>query len=273
MTQIVSFNSNSPSVPPLVAPSSAPPAKQAGPEQVESFHAGTDQPELTPGVMRRTMHGHEATSAGTLAQQTHSFLKTNLLTGVATGLRVAHGLLGMFFPPEAVARHMVASLKDQPVVGDDKVTRPEYQSLIPNASPEQVYTELVDHMKEAYASGGANLLLSDGGVKDHGRYMLEAPGHGLSPTVWLPLEVRLDPENKAIDFHCLDGHAFRGHNKFEFKPDGHGGTIVDQNSEFELSSAPINLVKGPMKVLEKQHDMWQTVHGFLSKHFEDSPKE
>ena len=225
-----------------------------------------------PGVMQRTTSGHAATSAGSIGQQVHSFVKTNLLTAAATGLNMAHGMLGMFFPPDSVAKSMITGLTEQPIVDPSRATRPEYMTDIPNAAPDQVYKELVDHTKEAFAAGGANLRLSDGGVKDQGRYMIEAPGKGLEPTVWLPVEVHLDPESKSVDFHCLDGHAFRGHNKFEMKSDGHGGTLIDQNSEFELSSAPINMLKGPMKVLDKQHAMWENVHGFLSRQFQEPPK-
>jgi hypothetical protein len=29
----------------------------------------------------------------------------------------------------------------------------------------------------------------------------------------------------------------------------------------------MSVVKGPMKIVDKQHAMWESVHGFLANHF------
>lgn len=91
---------------------------------------------------------------------------------------------------------------------------------------------------------------------------------GVTPPVWAPIEVRLDPENKTLHIKTLDGHPLRGTNDFSFT-DGEGGARMKQVSEFQFSSfaaaGGAAAMKGTSKdPLNRQHEIWNNAHAYMN---------
>jgi hypothetical protein len=61
----------------------------------------------------------------------------------------------------------------------------------------------------------------------------------------------------------LDGHPLRGTNRFVFEGDGEGGTRVRQYSAFQGSSPATTVGRVLMNPIERQHDIWRSVHAHL----------
>jgi len=227
----------------------APPAA----DQIESFIHSGDGFHFSASA-----EGPEGT--GAFYDQASQACYTALLSGAAAASVATHGEQ----PSDETIHTLIDALGiNKPLPGEPTATA-DYQSTICHAPPQVLYDAFVENPDRFFAAAGLKIRpLPAHGLETGVRFMLE---DGSTPPIWAPVEVRLDPERRRIQFVCLDGHPLRGVNEFRFEPDGHGGTKVDQHSEFQGSSTPTTLLGvHVMKALERQHAIWQSVHGELGK--------
>lgn len=173
-------------------------------------------------------------------------------------------LTGGSRPPDFAVASKLRSLSVTDLTSDsDKVTQADYFSQIAGVKPDQVYDSFVNNPGAIFGSADIKVRPATGKLQDGQRLMLEQAG---TPSVWFPIEVRLDPSRKQINIATLDGHPLRGTNQFTFADDGQGGTRVNQLTRYQLSSKAVELGMGADD-LQRQHNTWEQAHKTLFEHF------
>jgi Proprotein convertase P-domain len=167
-------------------------------------------------------------------------------------------------PPDFAVASKLRSLSVASLTDDsDKVTQSDYFSQLAGVKPEQAYEYFVNNPGAIFGSADVKVRPATAKLQDGQRLMLEQAG---SPSVWFPIEVRLDPAKKQINIATLDGHPLRGTNQFTFADDGQGGTRVNQLTRFQLTSKAVELGMGADD-LQRQHSTWEQAHKTLFEHF------
>ncbi len=129
---------------------------------------------------------------------------------------------------------VLSKLHANPPIPGARTEHVEYRSTIAHVPPEAAFRHVLEHPNEFFGASGITLHPPTDRLADGARVFLQEPG--VTPPVWAPVEVRVNPQTQQIQFNTLDGHPLRGTNAFTFSPDGEGGTRVHQVSDFQLSS-------------------------------------
>ena len=167
-------------------------------------------------------------------------------------------------PPDFSVKAKLNALSPMPITDDaSKVTHADYFSQISGVKPEQAFDYVVNNPNAVFGASGLKVRPETAQLKDGARLMLEQAG---TPSVWFPIEVRLDKTRGQINIQTLDGHPLRGTNQFNFQSDGQGGTRINQLTTYQLSSKAVELGMG-QKDLERQHSTWENVHQHIFEHF------
>lgn len=162
-------------------------------------------------------------------------------------------------PTDSQVEGILAGLKPNPPIGTDgvDVTHAVYQSHIPNATTAEAYKHFVEHPDQVFSAGGMEIRPPAARLEDGGRYMLEI---GTPVPTWLPIEVRLDPQNHAITINTLDGHVLRGEQTFTFTDDCKGGVTLTQDAHFQASSRLPEELQQLTSISGGQHSTWENAH-------------
>ncbi|QQQ02664.1 hypothetical protein [Lysobacter enzymogenes] len=163
------------------------------------------------------------------------------------------------YPGDGDVRNILQDLQPNPPIGEvgREVTRAVYQSDIPNATPQEAYDHFVQNPGEVFGAGGMEIRPPTQNLEDGGRYMLETGG---PPPTWLPVEIRLDADNRAITINTLDGHVLRGTQTFTFTDNCSGGTTLTQDASFQGSTPLVGDIQELASVSAGQHNAWQNAH-------------
>jgi hypothetical protein len=166
-------------------------------------------------------------------------------------------------PTPTAVTNLLAQLKPSPPLPTEKITETDYRSHSPSLSPERAYRHFVENPGMVFESGRLEVRPVKLARLYHGaRLFLEDRG---PPPTWMPVLVHLAPERREITITTLDGHPLRGVNIFQFLDDGRGGTFVHQRTRFQGSSALLDVGVRLLNGLERQHGVWDKVHGHLRK--------
>lgn len=157
---------------------------------------------------------------------------------------------------------MLATLgRNAPIPGEPTATA-DYTSQS-CAPPEKLFQAFLQSPDKAFGAADLTLHPNPRSLTNGARFFIE-DRTGPVP-IWAPVEVKIDYAQRTITFTTLDGHPIRGVNRFEFKSDGAGGSRVKQHSEFQGSSAlPTAVGVHVLGALDRQHEIWQGVHGHLA---------
>jgi subtilisin-like proprotein convertase family protein len=219
------------------------------------------RPRPTDNEFRSTVGGmYPPVAAGSFFTQLKQARILTQLSLSAQASVASRGMTPSDFEVRAKLRSLDVMLPTQEAT---RTTRHDFSSRIEGVAPEKAYEHFVQNPGQVF--GAADLKVRPGvGRLEHGqRLMLEAPG---SPSVWFPVEVRLDPAQRTIGILTLDGHPLRGTNDFSFTSDGRGGTRVEQLTRYQLSSKAAELGMDAA-ALRRQHDTWQKVHAHFFTQF------
>lgn len=167
---------------------------------------------------------------------------------------------------DAAARAHLQGLSASPPIQGAPTSLTDYTSAIPGVAPEVAYEYFVRNPAAVFGAAGLVLRPATATLRDGARLFLEEQG---IPPVWAPITVRLEPEANTVHITTLDGHPLRGTNRFIFQDDGQGGTRLRQYSAFQGSSPATSVGLALMDPIERQHDIWRSVHG----HLHDSLRE
>jgi len=165
---------------------------------------------------------------------------------------------------EAAAREALRTLRPTPPLDGQPTATAEYTSRVPGVAPQQAYSHFVSHPGQVFGAAGIRVHGADGPLRDGQRLMLEEPARFPRPSMWAPIEVRLDPAQRSIQLTTLDGHPLRGRNAFHFLPDGAGGTQLRQESSFQGSSWVSTALGKSLGALDRQQDIWRAIHGEIA---------
>lgn len=222
--------------------------------------AGVCRPERQPGEGNGFEFGlggvFPPQVAGNLAEQ----LRQGGLTAAQAEAAAASLLLGDSAAMDAYARKHLEFLSPNPPIEGAPTSLTDYQSTIPGASPKAVFEHFVKNPAAVFGAAGLEIKPAITELKDGAQVFLQDKG---PPPVWAPITIRLDPENHAIHITTMDGHPLRGTNRFLFQDDGHGGTTLRQYSAFQGSSPATTIGLKLMDPIERQHDIWRSVHAHL----------
>ncbi|MCY1032634.1 hypothetical protein OV207_14260 [Corallococcus sp. BB11-1] len=161
---------------------------------------------------------------------------------------------------DAYARKHLGQLEPSPPIAGAPTSLTDYTSTIPGVSAKDAYAAFVGHPELLFGAAGIFLRPAASALTDGARLFLEEQG---PPPVWAPITVKLDAEQRAVHITTLDGHPLRGTNRFIFDDDGTGGTRIRQYSAFQGSSPATSVGLALMDPIERQHDIWRSVHGQL----------
>lgn len=193
---------------------------------------------------------------GNLAQQT----KQLMLTGMQSEAATASLLIGGGAPLDAYARQHLRHLDASPPIQGAPTSLTDYTSAIPGVAPEKAYAYFVRNPGAVFESAGIQVRPAVKSLTDGAKLFLEEKG---PPPVWAPITVHLEPEKNTVHITTLDGHPLRGTNRFVFQDDGQGGTRLRQYSAFQGSSPATEVGMKLMDPIERQHDIWRSVHAHL----------
>ncbi|RKH42439.1 hypothetical protein [Corallococcus sicarius] len=161
---------------------------------------------------------------------------------------------------DAYAREHLRHLEPSPPIDGAPTSLTDYTSTIPGVSAKEAYASFVSHPETLFGAAGIFLRPAASALTDGARLFLEEQG---PPPVWAPITVKLDEEQRTVHITTLDGHPLRGTNRFVFDDDGTGGTRIRQYSAFQGSSPATSVGLALMDPIERQHDIWRSVHGQL----------
>ncbi|RKG87097.1 hypothetical protein [Corallococcus terminator] len=161
---------------------------------------------------------------------------------------------------DAYARKHLGHLEPSPPIAGSPTSLTDYTSTIPGVSAKEAYASFVSHPEMLFGAAGISLRPAASSLTDGARLFLEEQG---PPPVWAPITVKLDAEQRTVHITTLDGHPLRGTNRFIFDDDGTGGTRIRQYSAFQGSSPATSVGLALMDPIERQHDIWRSVHGQL----------
>ncbi|MCP3143290.1 SRPBCC family protein [Pyxidicoccus xibeiensis] len=193
---------------------------------------------------------------GNLAEQT----KQLGLTAAQSEAAAASQLLGGGAAVDAYARWHLKLLGASAPIQGAPTSLTDYTSRIPGAAPREAYDYFVRNPGAVFESAGIQLRPATAKLEDGAKLFLEEKG---LPPVWAPITVRLEPGANTVHITTLDGHPLRGTNRFVFEDDGGGGTRLRQYSAFQGSSPATAVGMKVMDPIERQHDIWRSVHGHL----------
>ena len=161
---------------------------------------------------------------------------------------------------DAYAREHLKHLEPSPPIAGAPTSLTDYTSTIPGVSAKEAYASFVSNPELLFGAAGIFLRPAASALTDGARLFLEEQG---PPPVWAPITVKLDAEQRTVHITTLDGHPLRGTNRFVFDDDGTGGTRIRQYSAFQGSSPATSVGLALMDPIERQHDIWRSVHGQL----------
>jgi hypothetical protein len=163
-------------------------------------------------------------------------------------------------PPDTAVEAKLRSMQLTPVLpGPTSIV--DYTSTVPGASAQSLYEKFVSNPGAVFnASGDLSFRPPTAKLTQGARIMIEDKG---PPPLWMPVQVRLDPARREIQFQTLDGHALRGTNTFRFSDDGKGNARIEQHSVFQFSSLPASIGNGVFGGSDRQHKTWEGAHAYL----------
>ncbi|RYZ34158.1 MAG: hypothetical protein EOO71_39945 [Myxococcaceae bacterium] len=161
---------------------------------------------------------------------------------------------------DAYARKHLGHLEPSPPIVGAPTSLTDYTSTIPGVSAKDAYAAFVGQPELLFGAAGIFLRPAASALTDGARLFLEEQG---PPPVWAPITVKLDAGQRTVHITTLDGHPLRGTNRFVFDDDGTGGTRIRQYSAFQGSSPATSVGLALMDPIERQHDIWRSVHGQL----------
>ncbi|MBU8900849.1 hypothetical protein KRR26_35135 [Corallococcus sp. M34] len=186
--------------------------------------------------------------------------KQGALTAMQSEAAAASQLLRGGAAVDAYARQHLKMLDASPPIAGAPTSLTDYASVIPGVSAETAYRTFVREPNALFGAAGIVLRPATSSLADGAKLFLEEKG---MPPVWAPISVHLDAQNRTVHITTLDGHPLRGTNRFVFEDDGRGGTRVRQYSAFQGSSPATSVGLTLMDPIERQHDIWRSVHGKL----------
>ncbi len=186
--------------------------------------------------------------------------KQAALTAGQSQAAAASLLLGHSAAVDDFARGHLLLLQPSPPIQGAPTSLTDYTSRIPGVAPEAAWAYFVKNPGPVFESAGIQLRPAARALRDGSRLFLEEKG---PPPVWAPITVRLEPEARTVHITTLDGHPLRGTNRFVFEDDGEGGTRLRQYSAFQGSSPATTVGLKLMDPIERQHDIWRSVHAHL----------
>lgn len=227
------------------APPAAVPGPRSGPRTGEDngfdFAVGGAFPPRPTGNLREQMK-----QAGLTAAQSQA--------------AAASLLLGSSGAMDDFARGHLLLLNPSPPIEGAPTSLTDYTSRIPGVAPEVAWAYFVKNPGPVFESAGLQPRPALRSLRDGGQLFLEEKG---PPPVWAPITVRLEPQALTVHITTLDGHPLRGTNRFVFEDDGEGGTRLRQYSAFQGSSPATTVGLKLMDPIERQHDIWRSVHAHL----------
>ncbi|MCP3105322.1 hypothetical protein LZ198_41300 [Myxococcus sp. K15C18031901] len=161
---------------------------------------------------------------------------------------------------DGYARGHLKMLEPNPPIHGAPTSLTDYTSSMPGVTPEAAFHYFVKNPGPVFASAGIRLKPETATLTDRAKVFLEEKG---PPPVWAPVTFRLEPEASTVHITTLDGHPLRGTNRFVFEDDRQGGTRLRQYSAFQGSSPATSVGLKLMDPIERQHDIWRSVHGHL----------
>ncbi|MCE9674043.1 hypothetical protein LY474_40260 [Myxococcus stipitatus] len=161
---------------------------------------------------------------------------------------------------DAYARGHLKMLEPSPPIPGAPTSLTDYTSSMPGVTPEAAFHYFVKNPGPVFASAGIRLQPETASLKEGAKVFLEEKG---PPPVWAPVTFHLEPEAKTVHITTLDGHPLRGTNRFVFEDDREGGTRLRQYSAFQGSSPATSVGLKLMDPIERQHDIWRSVHAHL----------
>ncbi|RKH88725.1 hypothetical protein D7Y21_13440 [Corallococcus sp. AB045] len=160
---------------------------------------------------------------------------------------------------DAYARKQLGHLDPSPPIAGAPTALTDYTSTIPGVSARDAFEAFVSNPELLFGAAGISLRPAASALTDGARLFLEEQG---PPPVWAPITVKLNETERVVHITTLDGHPLRGTNQFVFD-DGSGGTRIRQYSAFQGSSPATSVGMALMDPIERQHDIWRSVHGQL----------
>lgn len=250
------------------SPAKAPVTAQS-PRLADAFVADpasrvSSRPASVDNNFRRVITGaHPAPTTGGFFEQLRQANETRKLQSYAS----LSYLSGGRNPPDTAVEAKLRSMRLTPLLPGPKSVV-DYTSTVPGTSAQKLYEKFVSNPGEVFgASGDFRLRPANPQLKDGARIMIEDKG---PPPLWMPVQVRLDPARREIEFQTLDGHALRGTNTFRFSDDGKGGARIEQHSEFQLSSLVASIGNGVFDGSERQHKTWEATHAYFFRNLANS---
>ncbi|NNB94130.1 hypothetical protein HJC10_11320 [Corallococcus exiguus] len=161
---------------------------------------------------------------------------------------------------DAYARKQLGHLDPSPPIAGAPTALTDYTSTIPGVSARDAFEAFVSNPELLFGAAGISLRPAVSALTDGARLFLEEQG---PPPVWAPIAVKLNETERVVHITTLDGHPLRGTNQFVFDDDGSGGTRIRQYSAFQGSSPATSVGMALMDPIERQHDIWRSVHGQL----------
>lgn len=187
-------------------------------------------------------------------------MKQGALTVAQSEAAAASLLLGKGTVVDAYARGHLRLLDPSPPLEGAPTSLTDYTSVLPGVAPEVAWDYLVRNPGPVFEAAGIRLQPATGALADGAKVFLEEKG---PPPVWAPVTFRLEPEKHTVHITTLDGHPLRGTNRFVFEDDGAGGARLRQYSAFQGSSPATSVGMKLMDPIERQHDIWRSVHAHL----------
>ncbi|NRD52526.1 hypothetical protein D7Y15_33795 [Corallococcus sp. AB030] len=161
---------------------------------------------------------------------------------------------------DAYARKQLGRLDPSPPIAGAPTALTDYTSTIHGVSARDAFEAFVSNPELLFGAAGISLRPAASALTDGARLFLEEQG---PPPVWAPIAVKLNETERVVHITTLDGHPLRGTNQFVFDDDGSGGTRIRQYSAFQGSSPATSVGMALMDPIERQHDIWRSVHGQL----------
>lgn len=253
-----------PAPPPLARGTS--PAGEPARSRVEVFRGGPPAAVPGPRCSPRAGEGNGFDFAvggmfpprpmGSLREQA----KQAGLTAAQSNAAAYSLLLGDSAAVDAYARGHLRLLQPSPPILGAPTSLTDYTSTIPGVAPGAAWAYFVRHPGPVFESAGIRLRPAARTLEDGARLFLEEAG---PPPVWAPITIHLEPLARMVHLTTLDGHPLRGTNRFVFEDDGRGGTRLRQYSAFQGSSPATTVGLKLLDPIERQHDIWRSVHGHL----------
>ncbi|AKF82144.1 hypothetical protein MFUL124B02_25730 [Myxococcus fulvus 124B02] len=187
-------------------------------------------------------------------------MKQGALTVAQSEAAAASLVMGSGAVVDAYARGHLRLLDPSPPLTGAPTSLTDYTSVLPGVAPEVVWDYLVRNPGPVFEAAGIRLQPATGSLVDGAKVFLEEKG---PPPVWAPVTFRLEPGKSTVHITTLDGHPLRGTNRFVFEDDGAGGTRLRQYSAFQGSSPATSVGMKLMDPIERQHDIWRSVHAHL----------